>query len=193
MEIRTYILLRVWGSVFWGSGLNLLTPSFTISLSYSQLRQLTINDRLRLTPFWLDYECLVSSLSSTVTDLVLIYESVTSSASVVRWLTLHSWTLNSTQLLNFWTLLRLNHKSFTTESIYYMSSLHNFRMNWIEINNFNSSRYCVLICCCGNMSSDLLSSNGCPSTVDSITLGTCLPNCCLAMSCASQYVYALSK
>jgi hypothetical protein len=31
---------------------------------------------------------------STVTGLVLIYESVTSSASVVRWLTLHSWTLS---------------------------------------------------------------------------------------------------
>jgi hypothetical protein len=34
----------------------------------------------------LDYERLLF----TVTDLVLIYESVTSSASVVRWLTLHS-------------------------------------------------------------------------------------------------------
>jgi hypothetical protein len=34
-----------------------------------------------------------SVLSSTVADLVLIYESVTSSASVVRGLTLHSWTL----------------------------------------------------------------------------------------------------
>jgi hypothetical protein len=33
----------------------------------------------------LDYECLLFC----VTDLVLIYESVTS-ASVVRWLTLHS-------------------------------------------------------------------------------------------------------
>jgi hypothetical protein len=30
-----------------------------------------------------------------VTHLVLIYESVTSSASVFRWLTLHSWTVNS--------------------------------------------------------------------------------------------------
>jgi hypothetical protein len=44
--------------------------------------------------------------SSAVTDLVLIYESVTSSASVVRWLTLHSWPLN------YWTafsiILRLN-------------------------------------------------------------------------------------
>jgi hypothetical protein len=38
----------------------------------------------------LDYDVLLSSLSSTVTDLVLIYESVTSSAFVVRWLTLHS-------------------------------------------------------------------------------------------------------
>jgi hypothetical protein len=40
-------------------------------------------------PYWT-----TSVLSSTVTDLVLIYESVTSLASGVRWLTLHSWTLN---------------------------------------------------------------------------------------------------
>jgi hypothetical protein len=46
----------------------------------------------------LDYECLPFCL----TDSVLMYESVTSSASVVRWLTLHSWTLN------FWILLRMN-------------------------------------------------------------------------------------
>jgi hypothetical protein len=32
---------------------------------------------------------------STVTDLVLIYESATSSTFIVRWLTLHSWTMNS--------------------------------------------------------------------------------------------------
>jgi hypothetical protein len=31
-----------------------------------------------------------SVFSSTVTDLVLIYESITSSASVVRWLAFHS-------------------------------------------------------------------------------------------------------
>jgi hypothetical protein len=58
------------------------------------------------------YLFLPTSLSSTVTDFVLIYESVTSSASVVRWLTLHSWTLNSTQLNHwtaFWVLFRLNH------------------------------------------------------------------------------------
>jgi hypothetical protein len=39
--------------------------------------------------------CTTSVFSSAVTDLGLIYESATSSASVVRWLTLHSWTLNS--------------------------------------------------------------------------------------------------
>jgi hypothetical protein len=37
------------------------------------------------------YECLLFC----VTDLALIYESVTSSASVFRWLALLSWTLNS--------------------------------------------------------------------------------------------------
>jgi hypothetical protein len=42
-----------------------------------------------------------SVFSSTVTDLVLIYESVTSSAFFVRWLTLHSWTLN------FWIIFRM--------------------------------------------------------------------------------------
>jgi hypothetical protein len=41
--------------------------------------------------------------TSVFSSAWLIYESVTSSASVVRWLALHSWTLN------FWILLRLNH------------------------------------------------------------------------------------
>jgi hypothetical protein len=50
-----------------------------------------------------------SVFSSTVTDLVLIYESVT----FVRWLTLHSWTLNYSTA--FWILLRLtNHSSLAT-------------------------------------------------------------------------------
>jgi hypothetical protein len=39
-----------------------------------------------LNQFILDYECLPFCMS----DLVLIYESVTSSASGVRWLTLHN-------------------------------------------------------------------------------------------------------
>jgi hypothetical protein len=45
--------------------------------------------KTRSIPYWT-----TSVFSSTVTVLVLIYESVTSSASVVRWLALHSGTLN---------------------------------------------------------------------------------------------------
>jgi hypothetical protein len=44
---------------------------------------------IRSIPYWT-----TSVFSSPVTDLVLIYESVTSSASIVRWLRLHSWTIN---------------------------------------------------------------------------------------------------
>jgi hypothetical protein len=54
--------------------------------------------KTRSLPYWT-----TSVFSSPVSDLVLIYESVTSSASVVRWLTLHSWTLS------YWALLRRNH------------------------------------------------------------------------------------
>jgi hypothetical protein len=59
---------------------------------------MTVSDSLHSL---LDYECLLFC----VTDLDLIYESVTSSASVVYWLALHSWTLN------VWILLRMNHES----------------------------------------------------------------------------------
>jgi hypothetical protein len=38
--------------------LDLVTPSFTVSLNHTQLQQLTISDCLRHAPFWLDYECL---------------------------------------------------------------------------------------------------------------------------------------
>jgi hypothetical protein len=51
-------------------------------------------------PYWT-----ISAFSSAVTDLDLIYESLTSSASVVRWLALHSWTMNFGTA--FWILLRL--------------------------------------------------------------------------------------
>jgi hypothetical protein len=54
--------------------------------------------KTRSIPYWT-----TSVFSSAVTDLVMIYESVTSSGSLVRRFTLHSWTLN------FWFLLRLNH------------------------------------------------------------------------------------
>jgi hypothetical protein len=65
-----------------------IDTSITITVSYNG----SLNDCLRLAPFltglW------VSSLPS-VTDLLVINETVTSSAFVVLWLTLHSWTLNS--------------------------------------------------------------------------------------------------
>jgi hypothetical protein len=50
---------------------------------------------------------LTMSVFSTVTVLFLIYESFTSSASAVRWLIIHSWTLN--YWTAFWILLRLTH------------------------------------------------------------------------------------
>jgi hypothetical protein len=45
--------------------------------------------KTRSIPYWT-----TSVFSSTATDLVQIYESAISSASVVRCLTLRSWTLN---------------------------------------------------------------------------------------------------
>jgi hypothetical protein len=56
--------------------------------------------KTRSIPYWT-----TSVFSSAVTDLVPIYESVTSWASVVRCLTLHTWTLNSWTA--FWILLLL--------------------------------------------------------------------------------------
>jgi hypothetical protein len=46
----------------------------------------------RSLPYWS-----TSTFSSAVTDLVLIYESVISSASIVLWLALYSWILNFLQ------------------------------------------------------------------------------------------------
>jgi hypothetical protein len=69
----------------------------------------------------LDYERLLFC----VTDLVLIYETVTSSASVVRWLTLHSWTI---------TLLRLTRSSRRVESSrvesYVTSDVQSASLSW---------------------------------------------------------------
>jgi hypothetical protein len=80
-----------------GSGLDdwIYWHFYTITVSYDSSQSMTVYDSLHSLP---DYEC----LPFCVTDLVLIYESVTSSASVVRRLTLHSWTLN------FWIILQIN-------------------------------------------------------------------------------------
>jgi hypothetical protein len=69
-----------------GFGLDLLTLSFTVTLNYNQLQQLTINDCLRLALFFTGLR--VSSRLRMNACLVLIYDSVASSVSVVRWLTL---------------------------------------------------------------------------------------------------------
>jgi hypothetical protein len=67
------------------------------------------------------------------------------------------------------------------ESNTYVSFLYNFGANRIEITISDNSRYCVLILFCGNVSRDPLLKNGCPSIVDSVTSGTCLPNRCISM------------
>jgi hypothetical protein len=79
-------------------GATTITFNFTYNSSNQCLRLAPFLHRLRM--------------SSIVTDLVLIFESVTCSASGVRWLTLHSW------VPDFWILLRLTQDgfSFTNES-----------------------------------------------------------------------------
>jgi hypothetical protein len=76
-----------------GSWLDLLPPSLqlqSITTAHNQWLSKT-----RSVPYWT-----TSVFASTVNELVPIYESVTSSASVASWLTLHRWTLNS--LTNEW-------------------------------------------------------------------------------------------
>jgi hypothetical protein len=55
---------------------------FTITTNYNSSQSMTKTGSIL---YWT-----MSVFSSVVIDLILIYESVTSSASVVRWLTLHS-------------------------------------------------------------------------------------------------------
>jgi hypothetical protein len=76
--------------------------SVTITVNYNCSQSVVA--KTRSTPYWT-----TGVFSSAVTDLVLVYGLVTSSASAVRWSTLHSWTLN------FWILLRLNYDSGRTE------------------------------------------------------------------------------
>jgi hypothetical protein len=65
---------------------------FTIKISYNSSQSMA---KTRSIPYWT-----TSVFTSTVTDLVLIYESITSSAHVVRWLTPNDWSLNSSEVLN---------------------------------------------------------------------------------------------
>jgi hypothetical protein len=106
-----------------------------------------------------------SVFPSTVTDLVLIYESVTSLASAVRWLTQHSW------ILNFWIPLRLN----LLNSL--MNYLLQLRKERIGVNTPNSS-------CFGPLSIAAGTSEPLPSkwTSDYVVIPAfrrCLPSRCL--------------
>jgi hypothetical protein len=122
--------------------------------------------KTRSIPYWT-----TSFLSSAVTDLVLIYELVTSSASVVLWLTLHSRTLN------LWIHLRLNHHW----------TLLNKKLNSrlrAPFHNFGRTEYkspCLTISLLFCFSVFEI----CRVTVTLqwrlVAAGTCLPNCCLAM------------
>jgi hypothetical protein len=72
---------------------------FTITINYDSSQSTTVYNSLCSL---LDSEC----PPFCMTDLVLISTSATSSASVVHWLILHSWTLNYWSA--FWILLRIN-------------------------------------------------------------------------------------
>jgi hypothetical protein len=106
----------------WLDLLELLWQLLLISINYNSSNR------------WLSTTCPIpswttSAFSSTVTDLILIYDSVTSSVSVVRCLTLHSWAPNSLTNKSAFTNDRLKNElvdySSTNESINYVSSFYN--------------------------------------------------------------------
>jgi hypothetical protein len=77
--------------------------------------------KTRSIPYWT-----ASVFHSIVTNLVLIYESPTYSASVVRWLALHSWTMN------FWILLRWNHWTQSQSQCYITTDGQPVSLSWYK-------------------------------------------------------------
>jgi hypothetical protein len=135
----------------------------TIQVNYTQLYVTAHNQLMSiwLAPFL--------NLPFCVTDLVLIYEKVTSSASTVRWLTLHSWTLNS---------LTNAERRTTAHS----------RMNWtnsfitsgrIEYTS-RSPRLAASLLFCLFVATGTWLQNRCPAMDYSASI-CCLPNRCLSM------------
>jgi hypothetical protein len=169
------ILSRVRGSVtnnigFWIGWLDLLAlllQSLLITINYNSSNPWL--PKTRSVPYW------TKSVSfSTVTDLVLIYESVTSSVSVVRWLTLHSWTLNSlsNESCRLPRLLLTNElvdDSFTTESVNYVSSF-----------------------CNSGRTEETIISNSSSVTAYIRCHGTCSPNRCSAMDYSESIPYCVN-
>jgi hypothetical protein len=81
----------------WIGWLYLLTSTFTISLNHNQLRQLTINDCLRLAPFWLDHGWLPLWLTwfRFTNDLVLVFLSTATAFSFTNGLWVNSFSSQS--------------------------------------------------------------------------------------------------
>jgi hypothetical protein len=114
--------------------------SFTLSLNHNKLQKLTINECLSLAPFWLDCDCLHFTvvsylLSSTVTDLVLIYESLTCSLRMTydegwRFLSFRCPLVNTPQLNT--QLLHCTERS-------HVSSSYSFGKDRIEVTTSKSS------------------------------------------------------
>jgi hypothetical protein len=103
------VLLCVRGSVannnwFWIGWFDLLALLLQLQSIITAHNQWLTNTRSIL--YWT-----ANVFSSTMNGLVLIYESVTSSASVARWLTLHNWTLN------YWILCSLTNEWITESYI----------------------------------------------------------------------------
>jgi hypothetical protein len=138
----------------WLDLLALLLQLLSIIFTYNSSQSMT---KTRSIPYRT-----TSVFSSTVTDLVLIYESVTSSASVVRWLILHSWTFNSrmSNLNDDRLTNELVDDSSKNESINYVSSIYN---SGRTKDTTLSPTFRVLFCfirCHGNALTETLSSNG---------------------------------
>jgi hypothetical protein len=92
-------------------------------------------------PYWT-----ASVFPSTVTDLVLIYKSITSSTND-KWRITYEQLTTAFSLHHDWLLF---YETMMTASSNYMSSLYNSGANRIEITVSNSSHYCMLICCSRN-------------------------------------------
>jgi hypothetical protein len=133
-----WILLHVRGSVtnsngFWIGWFDLLTPSFTISLNYNQLQQLTIEDCLPSLHSLLDYECLLSYCDWLGSDLRIghFYSFRCPMVNTPQLNTQsNSTTEQPSEFSSGWiTQCRIN----------YLSSLYNSGTNRIEITISNSS------------------------------------------------------
>jgi hypothetical protein len=129
--------LIITGSGFgWLDLLALLLQLHSVVTAHNQWQSKT-----RSSPYWT-----MSVFSSAVTDLVLIYESVTSSATVLRWLTLDSWRLNSLMAPNEF-----------TDEISFISRAEPKREHYLQ------QFVCYILClfvATKRASSETLSSNG---------------------------------